>query len=237
LWFLRESKYLNNVRSLLSSSCAISGTGFLFSREIIKKAGGWNFFLLTEDIEFTVYNVLNGEKIGYCSTAVLYDEQPLKFSQSLTQRMRWAKGYLQVFRKHGKALVKNVFTKLSFSCFDMCMTIMPAIILTTVSCIVNLAAMTMGVIAGQNFFVALQSVAEAIGNAYLLMFLIGLITTISEWKHIHTTTIKKILYTFTFPLFMFTYIPISFIAMFKKVTWQPIRHTECKTLNQLKELD
>ncbi len=32
------------------------------------------------------------------------------------------------------------------------------------------------------------------------------------------------MYTFSFPLFMFTYIPISFAALFMKVEWKPIRH-------------
>ena len=35
---------------------------------------------------------------------------------------------------------------------------------------------------------------------------IGLITTLTEWKKIHCSGWKKIAYTFTFPLFMFTYI-------------------------------
>jgi cellulose synthase/poly-beta-1,6-N-acetylglucosamine synthase-like glycosyltransferase len=65
---------------LLGTSCAVSGTGFLFSREILKKNRGWKFYLLTEDIEFTVNSVINGEKIGYCKTAVIYDEQPLPLS-------------------------------------------------------------------------------------------------------------------------------------------------------------
>ena len=33
-----------------------------------------------------------------------------------------------------------------------------------------------------------------------------------------------LMYTFSFPLFMFTYIPISFAALFMKVEWKPIRH-------------
>ena len=66
LWFLRESRYLNGARCRLGSSCAVSGTGFLFSRRILEKCGGWNFFLLTEDIQFTIANVIRGEKVGYC---------------------------------------------------------------------------------------------------------------------------------------------------------------------------
>ena len=29
---------------------------------------------------------------------------------------------------------------------------------------------------------------------------------------------------FTFPIYMLTYIPIAFVAMFKKVEWKPIAH-------------
>ena len=101
LWFLRETRYLNHARFLLGTSCAVSGTGFFFSQRILEKNGGWPFHLLTEDIEFTVHNIINGEKVGFCSKAVLYDEQPVSFRQSCRQRMRWAKGYIQVFQKYG----------------------------------------------------------------------------------------------------------------------------------------
>ena len=74
LWFLREAQYLNNARMRLGSSCAVSGTGFLFSDGVLQRCGGWNFFLLTEDIEFTIDNVARGEKVGYAGGAVLYDE-------------------------------------------------------------------------------------------------------------------------------------------------------------------
>ena len=89
LWFLREAQYLNNARMRLGSSCAVSGTGFLFSDGVLEACGGWNFFLLTEDIEFTIDNVVRGEKVGYAGGAVLYDEQPTSFAQSWRQRMRW----------------------------------------------------------------------------------------------------------------------------------------------------
>ena len=37
LWFLRESRYLNHARFLLGTSCAVSGTGFLFSRRVLEE--------------------------------------------------------------------------------------------------------------------------------------------------------------------------------------------------------
>lgn len=129
LWFIRESRYLNNSRMLLGTSCAVSGTGFLFSRQVMESTNGWKFHLLTEDIEFSVHHILQGRKIGFCADAVLYDEQPVTFRQSWRQRLRWARGFLQVFRKYGFGLVKGI-GKGHFSCYDMSMTVMPAYILT-----------------------------------------------------------------------------------------------------------
>ena len=130
LWFLRESQQLNRPRYLLNLSAAVSGTGFMFSRKIIEKVGGWKYFLLTEDTEFTVDQILSGEKIGYCERAVLYDEQPTDLRQSVRQRMRWSRGYLQVLRDYGGKLIGGIFSKKFFICFDMVMSIMPAMYLS-----------------------------------------------------------------------------------------------------------
>ena len=40
LWFLRESEYLNCPRDYLGTSCAVSGTGFLFSEKLLEELGG-----------------------------------------------------------------------------------------------------------------------------------------------------------------------------------------------------
>lgn len=223
LWFLRESRYLNSARFLLGNSCAVSGTGFFFSRGIYEKCGGWNFHLLTEDIEFTVHNIINGEKIGFCKNAVLYDEQPILFKQSWHQRLRWAKGYLQVFGKYGTSLFKGILRG-DFSCFDMAMNIMPAAVLSVACAAINGIAAVVSILSGESLSPILFSLSESIFNMYLTLFVICAITTVTEWKQIHTNSLKKIFYTFTFPLFMFTYVPISLSAIFMKVEWKHIEH-------------
>lgn len=234
LWFLREAKYLNNARYLLGTSCAVSGTGFMFSREILKSCGGWPFHLLVEDIEFTIHNVVSGEKVGYCPRAVLYDEQPTKFSQSWKQRMRWARGYIQILRKYGGRLLHGIFAKRSFSCFDMTMNIAPAVILSFLGIIINAGAAVYSVLNGGGTDVLLQSFGQLILNTCLMMFIIGAITTISEWKNIYCSTPKKILYAFTFPLFMLTYLPICIVALFHPVKWEPIVHDRVRTLREVR---
>ena len=42
-------------------------------------------------------------------------------------------------------------------------------------------------------------------------------TTFVEWDSIRSTTGKKVLYMFTFPVFMMTYIPIALVALVKEV--------------------
>lgn len=225
LWFLREAKFLNNSRMRLGTSCAISGTGFLVSSEIIEKNNGWIHHLLTEDIEFTVDNVIQGETIGYCEKAVLYDEQPTTFYQSYIQRLRWSKGFYQVFGKYGGKLFAGML-KGSFSCYDMLMTISPAMLLTLASTVINLIAIVLGLIGDPEHLPMLfKALWQTLFGFYSMFFALGLITTITERKQIHCSTIKMIGYTFTFPLFMLTYVPISVIALFKKVRWEPIKHS------------
>lgn len=230
LWFLRESQFLNNSRMLLGTSCAVSGTGFLVSREIIEKNGGWKFFLLTEDIEFTVHSIMSGERIAFCKKAILYDEQPTDFKQSWLQRLRWAKGFLQVFGKYGGELTKSVFKKRNFSCYDILMIILPALYLTSFTVVCNITAIIAGLLLGRDITIASKSLIWTFINGYLLLFVIGLITLISEWKQIHCRPLRKIMYLFSFPIFEFTYIPVAVAALFGKVEWKPIIHKEVKTL-------
>ena len=234
LWFLRESQYLNNSRMLLGTSCAVSGTGFMFSQQVLDDCGGWNFFLLTEDIEFTVHNVSMGKKIGFARNAVLYDEQPTTFSQSWRQRKRWSRGYMQVFGKEGKNLVRGVLHG-NFGCFDMLMNIMPAAVLSAVGIFVNLVAIITSVVRGAGFSIVAGSALALLLNTCLTVFIIGAVTTVTEWHRIYAPAWKKILYTFTFPLFMLTYVPIYIAALLDRNTgWLPIEHTRTATLDDIR---
>ncbi len=224
LWFLRESKYLNYARQLLGTSCAVSGTGFLFSRRIAEKIGPWPYHMLTEDIQFSVNQITDGERIAFCKDAVLYDEQPVTFRQSWRQRIRWSRGFLQIFFGYMKGLIQGAFRG-SFSCFDMSMTIMPAFFLSVLYVIVNISLGIRGALIGDDIMIAVNSVGLTLGNMYLMLFIVGAITTITEWKAIRTSTIKKVFYTLTFPLFMLTYIPIALAALFLKTEWKPISHS------------
>lgn len=240
VWFLREAKYLNQARLTLNTSCAVSGTGFFIAASVLARHGGWKWHLLTEDIEFSAQTIIDGGRIAYCPTAMLYDEQPITFKDSWNQRFRWAKGFYQVFFHYAGKLARGIFTNpkgARFACYDMLMTIAPAMLLTIISVgfngvIVILAALGY-MSAGSAITSSGSSLFFCMFNYTLFMFVFGVLTTFTEWRNIHSTTGKKILYMFTFPFFMLTYIPIALVALVKKAKWKPISHTISVDVEQM----
>lgn len=232
VWFMREAKYLSQARLTLGTSCAVSGTGFFISAKIIDEMGGWKYHMLTEDIEFSTASIVRGRRISYTPTAMLYDEQPLTFRDSWNQRFRWAKGFYQVFFGYGGKLVKGIFTNPKgsrFACYDMLMTICPAMLLTIITIAFNAIIAVLGVTGvmstGVMITSSLSSIFFCLFNFTLFMFMFGALTTFTEWDNIHAPARKKIFYMFTFPLFMITYIPIALVALVKKASWKPIQHS------------
>ena len=241
-WFLREAKFLNNSRMLCGTGCAISGSGWMVSARIIQGMHGWDFHTLTEDIQFSTFCAANGIRIAY-SPAEFYDEQPIDFKSSWTQRMRWTKGFYQVFFSYVGDLFRGVGKK-RFGSYDMLMTIAPGNILTLISAFVNAAYLVIGSLS--HGFLATQSelsmcvgsLVMTFGSMYVTFFILAAITTVSERKRIICRKDRRwriITNLFTFPLFMMTYIPINVAALFKKVEWVPTKHTVSISLDQIGE--
>jgi len=236
LWFLRDSEYLNHPRMNLGTSCLVAGTGFLISRQILEENGGWNYFSLTEDVEFSADMIIKGEKIGYCGKAMFFDEQPISFKQSWVQRVRWARGFYQNVWKSGSKLLKGAVLKRNFACFDLLMSIFPALLITLIYLVITIIKLLVNFAIAPSVNVLILGVLHLLPFmifGYLVMYVAGLIPTITEWNQIEATSSQKILYTFTFPIFMFTFIPIAGEALFKRVEWQPVEHTIVKDIDDL----
>ena len=229
-WYIREGKFLNNARMQCGTSCAISGSGWMVSAAIVRGMHGWDFHTLTEDIQFSAFCAANGIRIGY-APAEFFDEQPVTFKASWTQRMRWTKGFYQVFFSYGRDLVRGMGKGL-FSSYDMLMTIAPGMILSLLSFFVNATYLVVGWLSS-GFLVTQAEVSMCSGSLvmmftsmYGVFFVLGVITTIVERRHFHVAKRWKLVTNlFTFPLFMMSYIPITVAALFKKVEWVPTKHT------------
>ena len=237
IWFLREARYVNFPRHLLGNSCMISGTGFLVSRELLAENRGWPYHLLTEDIEFSVNCAIHDKKIGYVDDAILYDEQPETFAQSWNQRLRWSKGFFQIDWHYIPSLIHGIFTakRNKASCYDVLMTVAPCSILTIFLLLYNI--FLFGYMQDLTIYyrvllwhTATRSLITALAVYYFEFLFIGVCTVATEWKRIRATSFRKICYIWLFPIFEATYLPITVVALFKKVEWKPIAHYSTEQL-------
>lgn len=223
VWYLHDSTHLNRSRMAVGASCMVNGTGFGFSREVLHKCGQWEFFTLTEDIEFSVWCAANGIKIGYCHDAILYDEQPITFPQSWRQRTRWVQGGIQILFKRSKELFRGMVKGgwRSYSCFEFATLSAWGYILGILSGITASTA----TIVNYGVGVFLISLPFALISFYLSLLAVGAWTVLTEWNRIRAKTRHKILGVFAFPMYMLTFIPIAIFAPFCKFQWTPVDHT------------
>lgn len=104
-------------------------------------------------------------------------------------------------------------------------------ILTLLSAFVNAAYLIIGSLS--HGFIATEgelsmcvgSLIMTFASMYVVFFLLAILTTVSERKHIHAKKKWRIVTNcFTFPIFMMSYIPITVAALFKRVEWVPTKH-------------
>ncbi len=225
MFFLRESRVLNLARMRAGTNSYVMGTGFLFSREVCLENGGWPFHSLTEDGEFTMHNAARGVKTGYSNTAMFYDEQATSVRTCWNQRLRWCKGGLQIWRKYRKELMRGIFSKKFLTFFDMTMCLNAAYFLSLTSVAVNLIAdAVILATGGADPVKLLVTQLWMVGVVYLMLLAFSLTITLSEWKHLRAVGFKKLLYAFTFPVYLFSFVPAAFVALFKKVEWKQTAH-------------
>ena len=225
MFFLRESRVLNPARMYLGGNTYVMGTGFLFSSEVCRRFGGWPFHLLTEDGEFTMQNVVSGIKTGNSLSAMFYDEQATSPRVCWNQRLRWCKGGIQIWNKYRTSLLRGIFTKRFLSFWDMIMSFNAAYFLTMLSVVTNVvAAILIIAMGGADPVKLIFTELWMVGVVYLMLLLFSLMVTFSEWKYLRASGFKKILYAFTFPVYLFSFVPAAFVAMFKKVEWKATVH-------------
>lgn len=228
LCFIREVCFLNCPRTLLGFSGNVTGTGFLVSEEILRTAGGWPWHCLCEDLEFSTVQMIAGRRIAYCPQAEYFDEQPATLSQSVRQRLRWCKGFLQVMASRGAGLGRAALRG-SWSCADLLISRIAPVLFNLLA--LGFAAVGAALAGGP--VLVLAALGRILACGYLSMLVMAALTTCTEWKRIQAPAVWKLAGIFTFPLYMATYLPIALAACVRRVEWTPVAHTRAVSLNQL----
>lgn len=107
----------NRVRTKLSLSGKLTGTGFAFHLSVLGE-NGWDTRTMVEDVEFSVQSNLGGIRVAYVPEAEYADEQPIELRHMWRQLSRWATGGWQVARFYLLPWLKGMCGAPSLRLFD-----------------------------------------------------------------------------------------------------------------------
>lgn len=227
-WF--QHRFYHLARYKVGLSPLMNGTGFVVKFDVIKETG-WNTKTLTEDVEFSLINIANGNKLGWATDAIVYDEQPTGFRESWKQRTRWTKGHMQIFRHYTKDLAKGVVKNKNLATFDGLVYIMcvPVIVISLLLIIVNFIMWTLE---KMTFGKMLLSVFIMLAMGYAAYAFAGLIITIMDGRPLKKMWKGIILY----PFFMASWAILNFFCLFKRdVKWEKIEHVKAVSIEEMPE--
>ena len=237
-------------RTVFNTSNRIFGCGYLFNSDLVKD--GWDYYSLTEDLEFTAREFMKGTEIRYCDEAVFYDEQPTTFRIMWRQRLRWARGVIIVSRAHLASCIRAIFEpgrKNRFAVFDMATfisrVITVLIFLFLLRSLLLLFAPLFGESASRAFLYwdstrpwwynlfcssetgALFSVVAGFINAYAVAMVTYLLTMFLGRKRFRSVSAGKAAAgLFLFPFFLLSQFVLDIQALFSKnLAWKQIPHT------------
>ena len=221
-YFCNANLFLNTARHNLGLSARLIGTGFAVRRDLMEELGGWNTETFTEDAEFYAALASRGEKVAYCKNAVTYDEEPLSFAVSMTQRRRWMSGIIRVLKLKCAGLLSGLFSRKSFfTAFD-------ALMQFAFSAFQGLIIPLFLIYACFNFKDALSSLPGIFLTFYAAVFVTGFLALILERR----LTEKTFACLFLYPFFMFSFIPLQSLALFfPSYVWKHIDHTGVRVQN------
>lgn len=210
--------FFSYAREKIGLSCFLTGTGFAVDADLLR-AEGWHTRTITEDVEFSIHNILRGRRVAFCVDAVCYDEQPWQFRVMFRQLERWCTGGYQVLGKYFGRLVSNKNDARFLQRFDTAMLLLmgPCCWISTIISWINQAIMIWNL---PLLFIAPLAFANLFGQ---ICIYIGVLATL-KYNHIGRWKIG-VFAVITFPIFMWVYMFCSIKACFRPTKkWTKIEH-------------
>ena len=228
LFYWTMHRFYHLARYNIGLSPLLNGTGFMVKFDVIKP-NGWQTHTLTEDIEFSLINISEGRRLGWATDAIVFDEQPIGFKQSWTQRLRWSVGHIQCFKSYAKQLGKNAIKNKKIVTFDgfLYLMSMPLFVISLTILLLNVIMYTSHGITAETFLV---DIIKYVTVAALTTPLSAVLTLILDKRKIKPMLKGILLY----PLFLGSWILINIKAIIKpNTTWEKIEHVRSIDVEEL----
>lgn len=229
IFYWTMNRFYHLARYNLGLSPLINGTGFMVKFDIIKPTG-WDTNTLTEDIEFSLKTIISGKKLGWATDAIVYDEQPVGFKQSWSQRSRWTVGHIQCLKEYTIPLavaVKEHKTLMNFDGLLYMIGSIPMFVLTIILLILNFVMYFSNGMSTLDLFI---NCLRYLLSTFLLPIITAIMIMILDKKPIRPMIKGLALY----PLFLGSWLLINFKCLFKKQTkWEKIEHVRDIKINEV----
>lgn len=237
-WML--NRFYNMGRNAAGLSALVNGSGFAMTRDLLQRLGGWHTVTMTEDYEISAQCALIGERVHFCHTARIFDEQPTTFAESWKQRRRWTTGAVQGMRLYAGKLLEAGVRHKSAVCFDLFLTFLTP--LTTLLglasgglCLAAAVPTRLTVLFGivftpTRFMLALLLVSAFAG---LIGTVLAALVTVQLQHKSPRDMLKGICAFWIFLLSQTALTLLSFVR--EKTTWEPIVHTTAIPIQELHE--
>ncbi|MFV9507156.1 MAG: glycosyltransferase family 2 protein [Oscillochloridaceae bacterium umkhey_bin13] len=106
-------------RMVIGGTTGLKGNGMVFATALLRDrpfSGG-----LTEDIEYHMELVLDGERAMFAPDAVVWAEMPHTLKASDSQHARWERGRVEMLQRYVPQLLREAVRRRSFVLFDAAM--------------------------------------------------------------------------------------------------------------------
>lgn len=227
-WMMNRFYHLARYNAGLSP--LINGTGFMVKFDAIRETG-WNTNTLTEDIEFSLKTIIQGKKLGWAVDAICYDEQPVKFKPSWSQRQRWTMGHIQILNEYTGELAKAANENKTLMNFDGLLYIIGAIPLFVVSLSLLVINAVIYLMKGMTTVAFVINILKYVVPTFIAPIIVAFVIMIIEKRPISKMWKGMLMY----PVFLGSWLLINFVCLFKKdVKWEKIEHTRDVKINDVK---
>jgi cellulose synthase/poly-beta-1,6-N-acetylglucosamine synthase-like glycosyltransferase len=204
----------------LGLTSVLGGTGMCISTDVLRQFG-WGATCLTEDMEFTMKVLLKGIPTTWAHDAIVYDEKPLTFMQSWNQRRRWAQGHFDVASRYIPRLIYEGIKQKDIRILDGVLHLLQPhfLILSTTFVLLSYLYYLVPFYTNILYMVLPIQVWTIIGIGQYVFPMIVLARIRAQWK--------SWLYLIFYPLFVYSWIPITFLGYIHRNDreWSHTQHT------------
>lgn len=229
IFYWTMNRFYHLARYNLGLSPLINGTGFMVKFDVVKPTG-WDTKTLTEDIEFSLKRIIAGKKLGWATDAIVYDEQPVGFKQSWSQRSRWTVGHMQCIQNYTKDLATATKEHKTLMNFDGLLYIVgsiPMFVLTLILLAINFIMFIGNGITAWELF---ENILRYLIPTFLLPIGTAILIMVLDRKPIKPMWKGLVCY----PLFLGSWLLINFKCLFKRDTsWEKIEHVRDIKINDV----